>query len=55
MLLLVKGVTIAATFLWSWAPLLGPIEVTCLVVGLLSVFAARYLRDRAPTAGDQEG
>ena len=51
MLLLVKGVTISAPLFWGGEPLLGPMEVTCLVVGALSILAAKYLRDDAPTAG----
>ena len=51
MLLLVKGITMSVPLLWGGAPLLGPMEVTCLVVGVLSILAARYLRDNAPTAG----
>lgn len=51
MLLLVKGVTISVPLLWGGGPLLGPMEVTCLVVGALSILAARYLSDGAPRAG----
>ncbi len=43
LLLLVKGVVIVVPLLWGEPPLLAPIEITCLVVGLLSVLAARYL------------
>ncbi len=43
LLLLVKGVVIVAPLLWGEAPLLAPVEITCLVVGILSVLAARYL------------
>ncbi len=43
LLLLVKVVVIGAPLLWGEPPLLAPIEITCLVVGLLSVLAARYL------------
>lgn len=42
MLLLVKGATMVVPLLWGGGMLLGPIEVTCLVVGVLSVIAARY-------------
>jgi hypothetical protein len=54
LLLLVKGVTIVAPFLlWGGTPLYGPIEITCLVAGGLSILAARYLPDGPPpTAGD---
>ena len=43
LLLSVKGVVIVAPLLWGDPPLLAPVEVTCLVVGLFSVLAARYL------------
>ena len=43
LLLLVKGVVIVVPLLWGEPLLLAPIEITCLVVGLLSVLAARYL------------
>lgn len=43
LLLSVKGVVILIPLLWGEPPLLAPVEVTCLVVGLLSVLAARYL------------
>ena len=43
LLLLVKGVTIVVPLLWGGAPLHGPIEVTCLVVGISSILAAKYL------------
>ncbi len=48
LLLVVKGAVILTPLLWGGAPLHGPIEITCLVVGLLSVLAARYSRDGAP-------
>ncbi len=51
LLLVVKVVTILSPSLLGEAPLTGPIEITCLVVGFLSVLAARYLRDDAPTRG----
>ena len=50
LLLLVKGATIVAPLLWGETLLRGPIEITCLVVGALSVLAARYLRDSPPRA-----
>ncbi len=43
LLLLVKGVTIVAPLLWGGSALHGPIEVTCLVVGISSILAAKYL------------
>lgn len=51
LLLLAKGVVLLVPLLWGEAPFHGPIEITCLVVGFLSVLAARYLRDSASTAG----
>lgn len=52
LLLLIKGVTIVAPLLWGEPLLRGPIEITCLAAGILSVLAARYLRDDPPTSGD---
>ena len=49
LLVVIKSVVILAPLLWGESPLHGPIEVTCLVVGLLSIVAARYLRDDTPT------
>jgi hypothetical protein len=43
LLLLVKGAVIVAPLLWGDAPLFAPVEMTCLVVGILSVLAARFL------------
>lgn len=51
LLLLIKGAIILAPLAWGEGLLLGPIEITCLVVGILSVLAARYLRDAPPTSG----
>ncbi len=48
LLLVVKVPTIVAPLLWGQALLLGPIEVSCLAVGILSVLAARYLPDEMP-------
>ncbi len=48
LLLLVKGTVILAPLLWGEPPFHGPIEITCLVVGLLSILVARYSRDRTP-------
>ncbi len=45
LLLVVKVPTILVPLLWGEALLLSPIEVTCLVVGLLSGQDAKYLRD----------
>lgn len=43
LLLLVKGVVIATPLLWGDAPLFSPVEITCLVVGILSILVARFL------------
>ncbi len=48
LLLVVKVPTILAPLLWGEALLLSSIEVSCLVVGILSVLAARYLPDETP-------
>ena len=47
MLLLVKAVTTVTPLLWGGPLLLGPIEMTCFVVGVLSIAVARL-------AGDEE-
>jgi hypothetical protein len=49
LLVVTKSVVILTPLLWGASPLHGPIEVTCLVVGLLSIVAAKYLRDDTPT------
>jgi hypothetical protein len=43
LLLSVKGVVILVPLLWGEPPLFAPVEVTCLVVGLLSILVARHL------------
>ncbi len=48
LLLVVKAVTIVTPLTWGGPPQHGPIEITCLVVGLASVLAARYLPGDAP-------
>ncbi len=48
LLLAVKAITIVTPLTWGGQPLHGPIEVTCLVVGVSSVLAARYLPDDRP-------
>jgi hypothetical protein len=45
LLVVIKSVVILAPLLWGESPLKGPIEITCLVVGLISIVAARYLRE----------
>jgi hypothetical protein len=47
LLLVVKVVVIFLPLLWGGSLLHGPIELTCLVAGVLSIFAARYLRSDA--------
>lgn len=47
LLVATKAVTIVASALLGDEPLHGPIEVTCLVLGITSILAARFL----PNAG----
>jgi hypothetical protein len=52
LLVLVKGVTILVSWLLPTRYLHGPIEITCLILGVASILAARYLPDvRAPRRG----
>lgn len=51
LLLVVKAIVIFAPLGWGESPLHGPIEITCLVVGVLSVFAARYLQADGAAGG----
>jgi len=51
LLLVVKAATILTPLAWRGDPLHGPIEVTCLAVGISSVLAARYLRGGEPAGG----
>ena len=46
LLVVVKTITIFTPLTWGGPPEHGPIEVTCLVVGLTSILAARYLPDQ---------
>ena len=48
LLLIVKVATILVPLLWEEHLHWGSIEVTCLVVGITSILAARYLRDAEP-------
>lgn len=48
LLLAVKAITILSPLTWGGHALHGPIEVSCLVVEVSSVLAARYLRDGEP-------
>ena len=47
----VGGVTILATWLLPIHYLHGPIEITCLIVGIASVLSVRYLPDRRRARG----
>ena len=47
LLVATKVVTIASPTLLGDEPLHGPIEITCLVLGLTSILAARFLPDGA--------
>ncbi len=44
-----KAIIIMIPLLLGRVSFHSPIEVTCLIIGLLSVLAARYLRDGEPT------
>jgi hypothetical protein len=46
LLVVVKGVTILVSWLLPMLYLHGPVEITCLIVGVASILAARYLPDR---------
>ena len=48
MLLAVKAITILTPLAWGGQALHGPIEITCLAVGVCSVLAARYSPDEGP-------
>ncbi len=48
LLLVVKAITILTPLTWGGQALHGPIEITCLAVGVSSVLAARYLPDEGP-------
>ncbi len=51
LVLVVKGLAIPVPLLWGEHPLWGPIEVSCLIVGIVSVLAAKFLRDPPPAGG----
>jgi hypothetical protein len=51
LLLAVKAVTTVMPLAWGGPPQHGPIEMTCLVLGLASVLAARYLPGDASRPG----
>ncbi len=44
LLIVVKAITIMTPLTWGGPAKHGPIEITCLVVGILSILAARYLK-----------
>jgi hypothetical protein len=45
LLVVVKVITIVTPLTWGGPPKHGPIEITCLVLGITSILAARYLKD----------
>ena len=51
LVLVVNGLYIPVPLLWGGHPLWGPIEVSCLIVGIVSVLAAKFLRDPPPAGG----
>ncbi len=51
LVLVVKGLVIFIPSLWGEHPLWGPVEVSCLIVGIASVFAAKLLRDPTTPRG----
>jgi uncharacterized membrane protein YjjP (DUF1212 family) len=46
LLVVAKTITILSPLGWGGPPQHGPVEVTCLVLGVTSILAARYLPDR---------
>ena len=52
LLVLVKGVIILGPLLWGEAPYHGPVEITCLVVGISSILAARFFRTECRRGGE---
>lgn len=52
LLVVVKAITIVIPLVaWGHPPRHGPLQVTCLLVGVLSNLAARYLRDEEGAGG----
>ncbi len=45
LLVVVKAITIATPLTWGGPAKHGPIEITCLVLGITSILAATYLKD----------
>ena len=52
LLVMGKGIIIFIPLMWGDSPLHGPIEITCLVAGVLSIVAARFLRSGTTAEGD---
>jgi len=48
LLLAVKAITILTPLTWGGHALHGPIEITCVVIGVFSILAARYLPGDRP-------
>ena len=48
LLLAVKAITILTPLTWGGHALHGPVEITCLAVGVSSVLAAKYLPEDRP-------
>ena len=51
LLVICKGIIMFMPLMWGASPLHGPIEITCLVAGVLSIFAAKYLRSGTEAGG----
>lgn len=51
LLLVVKPVTVLAALVWTGRLEHGPVEITCLVLGVGSILAARYLPDETRSLG----
>ena len=51
LMVVVKTITVFTPLAWGGPPEHGPIEVTCLVVGISSILAARYLPDYRRSGG----
>lgn len=45
LLVVVKTITIVTPLTWGGPSKHGPIEITCLVLGITSILAARYLKE----------
>lgn len=51
LLVVLKAIVFVLPLLLGESPLWGPIEITCLVIGVLSVLASRYLREDGTAGG----